>query len=37
MVTEIKLLPCPFCGAEAQFRRFGVGDEDIVDANIVYK
>ena len=30
MVTEIKLLPCPFCGAEAQFRRFGVGDEDIL-------
>jgi hypothetical protein len=30
MVTEIKLLPCPFCGTEAQFRRFGVGDEDIL-------
>lgn len=30
MAKAIELLPCPFCGAEAQFRRFGVGDEDIL-------
>ena len=23
----LELLPCPFCGAEAQFRRFGIGND----------
>jgi hypothetical protein len=27
MSKAIELLPCPFCGAEAQFRRFGVGND----------
>jgi hypothetical protein len=27
MMAEIKLLPCPFCGAEAQFRKFGAEND----------
>jgi hypothetical protein len=27
MSKAIELLPCPFCGAEANFRRFGAGND----------
>lgn len=27
MPKAIELLPCPFCGAEAQYRRFGAGND----------
>jgi hypothetical protein len=30
MPKAIELLPCPFCGRKAQFRWFGVGDENIL-------
>lgn len=26
-MAKIELLPCPFCGAEAQYRRFGIGND----------
>jgi hypothetical protein len=30
MTKSIELLPCPFCGADAQYRRFGADNENIL-------